>query len=329
LATAPTQPYLTYPATDLSSPWLDRMAVQIVAYDVRKPPIGLTSSGDSPTNRSQVLRGAVDIPVPALRAPLSGVQLDVRSADGGMLSPVLVALIDPQGREAGRATRRVQTLGEGWASWVLPTTRIDETGYRIRITEASPITVASSGARPSIRWLRPTSPSLYPIYGDDLVIYRRTTALPRARFTARWRVGDDTVQQLANESSAGPVVLDRALPGVTAPSASSGSARIVVDRPDTVTIESRSTGPGLVVLADTYGAGWRATVDGRAVPIARADRMFRAVAVGAGEHRVTFTYRPKSFERGAAATAVGLLALAGLAAAPAVRRRLGVPGASV
>ncbi len=53
-------------------------------------------------------------------------------------------------------------------------------------------------------------------------------------------------------------------------------------------------GDGFVVLSDQFYPGWRAYVDGRESPIYRANYLFRAVPVPAGEHVVEFTYQPVS-----------------------------------
>ena len=55
---------------------------------------------------------------------------------------------------------------------------------------------------------------------------------------------------------------------------------------------------GYLVLLDSYYPGWKAEVDGRAVPIERADYLFRAVFVTQGEHTVTFSYEPDSLKVG-------------------------------
>jgi uncharacterized membrane protein YfhO len=56
--------------------------------------------------------------------------------------------------------------------------------------------------------------------------------------------------------------------------------------------------------------GWRATVDGREVPIERVDYLLRGVPVDAGTHRIAFTYRPASWRIGwivSVLAALGLL----------------------
>lgn len=74
-----------------------------------------------------------------------------------------------------------------------------------------------------------------------------------------------------------------------------------------VTVDSAA--PGLVLINETFYPGWTATVDGQPAEILRADSIFRAVAVGAGKHRIEMTFFPRHFWWGAT---VSLLTLCGL-----------------
>ena len=76
-----------------------------------------------------------------------------------------------------------------------------------------------------------------------------------------------------------------------------GDARIVIDRSDEVVIETRTTRESWLFLADTYYPGWGAQIDGQPTPNARANVAFRAVAVPAGAHRITFRYEPPTLGR--------------------------------
>lgn len=88
-------------------------------------------------------------------------------------------------------------------------------------------------------------------------------------------------------------------------------ARLVDSRdPDRVEIAVDLKSPGIVVLADTYYPGWRATVDGLEAPIYPADVLFRAVPVPEGHHSVEFEYRSPALHLGVAIALAALLVCA-------------------
>ena len=73
-----------------------------------------------------------------------------------------------------------------------------------------------------------------------------------------------------------------------------GNARILSYQPTRAEIHAYSSVPddGFLFLNDAYYPGWRATVNGEDVPIYRANVMFRAVRVPAGESTVVFEFVP-------------------------------------
>jgi hypothetical protein len=86
------------------------------------------------------------------------------------------------------------------------------------------------------------------------------------------------------------------------------TAEITTYTPNAVNIRVSGTG-GVLVLSDQYYPGWRATVDGERVDIKRAYTTLRAICVPAGEHTVSFVYRPLSVIWGAVISGVGWLLL--------------------
>jgi uncharacterized membrane protein YfhO len=62
-----------------------------------------------------------------------------------------------------------------------------------------------------------------------------------------------------------------------------------------------------LILRDHFYPGWFAEVDGKRVPIRRAETLFRGIDVPAGRHRVVFYYAPFSLEnlKGALMQALG------------------------
>ena len=52
---------------------------------------------------------------------------------------------------------------------------------------------------------------------------------------------------------------------------------------------------GWLLVTDRWSRGWRAEVNGKAVPVYGGDFLFRAVPVAAGVNKVSFSYRPSGF----------------------------------
>ena len=65
-----------------------------------------------------------------------------------------------------------------------------------------------------------------------------------------------------------------------------------------VQIEARVDQPGVLVLTDAFYPGWKVFVDGTEQRVLRANYLFRAVELGAGNHHVEFVYDPLSFKIG-------------------------------
>ncbi|MEO6029487.1 MAG: YfhO family protein, partial [Candidatus Binatia bacterium] len=103
-----------------------------------------------------------------------------------------------------------------------------------------------------------------------------------------------------------------------------GSTTIRNETPGTVTIDTDGPTPALLVLADLAYPGWRAEIDGHAVPVRTTDGVLRGVVVPAGAHVVTFGYRPMSLLIGAAISVLALVALVPYGRASARQHRDGI-----
>lgn len=79
--------------------------------------------------------------------------------------------------------------------------------------------------------------------------------------------------------------------------------------------------PGWVVLSDTFYPGWRSWVNGKEVEIQKAYLQMRAVRAEAGNNKIVFEYRPKSWKIGKAIALIGLVILAFLFAFSSVSSR--------
>jgi hypothetical protein len=68
-----------------------------------------------------------------------------------------------------------------------------------------------------------------------------------------------------------------------------------------------SPAPALVVIAQAFYHDWHAYVDGKPVPLLRANHAFQALEVPAGRHEVVLRYEDRAFHIGAAISALTLL----------------------
>jgi hypothetical protein len=142
-----------------------------------------------------------------------------------------------------------------------------------------------------------------------------------ARVAARARVLPD--ERAALEAMAMPeavgldpaqevVATDGDVRGAELP-AQGRSSRAEIVRRSQARLDVRAQGPGLLVLADSWDAGWSARVDGRPARVLRVNHAELAVALPEGTHRVLLRYRPRAFSLGLVLCALGAAALAAAA----------------
>ena len=74
---------------------------------------------------------------------------------------------------------------------------------------------------------------------------------------------------------------------------SGGEVEITGYEETLVTVRVKSLVPAYLVLKDAFYPGWEATVNGAPTPIYRANLLFRAVQVPAGDSAVVFRFEPK------------------------------------
>jgi hypothetical protein len=87
------------------------------------------------------------------------------------------------------------------------------------------------------------------------------------------------------------------------------SLRLLAREPGRVALDARLPTAGILLLFDSWEAGWRATIDGADTPVWRGDAAFRAVRLPAGAHRVEFSYVPPGLREGTGLGIAGLLGL--------------------
>ncbi len=135
-------------------------------------------------------------------------------------------------------------------------------------------------------------PRAYVVEADTVI----TEALPRIRFMRSDEFGPARQVVLSQRPWERRIRQARSVDGR---GGGAYAARITLYQPEEVRVDLGHHGAGLLVLSDTHYPGWRAWVDGREVPIAQANHVFRAVQVKAGDREVVFRFESMSFRVGA------------------------------
>ena len=152
------------------------------------------------------------------------------------------------------------------------------------------------------------------VHDGDLRIYENTQVQPRAFLVDRIIPVENHEKALARlrDPTFDPrreVILEKWPPGHGLPS---GDGSLPVPKIRTyganaITLDVDAPRSAVLVLSDTFFAGWQARVDGQEVEIFRANGTYRAIEVPAGSHVVEFKYSPLSFKIGLLASFVSLV----------------------
>ncbi len=167
--------------------------------------------------------------------------------------------------------------------------------------------------------------------GGGAFLYRNPGELARARLVGKYRIIEDfdatlTEMMRGHWNPAVEVLLEKE-PDLKPQVGGNSSAKILVYKPEEIDIQVVTDVPKLLILADTYyPSGWKARIDGKETEIIRADGVLRAIAIPAGDHNVTFRFRPVWFYTGLWISLITLLCLMGSFVIWLVRKRKPVTG---
>ena len=139
-------------------------------------------------------------------------------------------------------------------------------------------------------------------------------AEPRASVVPSWavvsgeRAALDAVLEPGFDPAAVAVLTE---PGSTAAvDGPDGTATYREASPEDVRIEAEASVPSILLVRNAWDEGWSATLDGRSVPVLRADGFLQAIALPPGRHDVRLTYREPAIGIGLALSAIAWLGFA-------------------
>ena len=143
----------------------------------------------------------------------------------------------------------------------------------------------------------------YVIMQGDTVV-QNPDAMGNAWFVDHIRYVSDANTEMKALDSLNPrqmAVADRQFEKVlktSAPAAAGDTIFETTYAPNRLTYHSRLSRPRIAVFSEIYFPwGWQATVDGKPVEIGRVNYVLRALNLPAGNHTVTFEFKPQSVER--------------------------------
>jgi hypothetical protein len=167
--------------------------------------------------------------------------------------------------------------------------------------------------------------TLVEVAADGVSIYRNRDAAPRAQvvFDVTAAPSEQDAAMIMRKPGFDPTKSAVVETHQTLPVAQQAPvpARIAAYSDGQLTVDTDTSQPGTLVVADAYYPGWQAELDGIPTNILAVDIAFRGVQVAAGKHTVTMTYRPQSFQVGVLGLPAGLIVFGvGGWAVPAVVR---------
>ncbi len=153
---------------------------------------------------------------------------------------------------------------------------------------------------------------------DALDVYANHRAMPRAFLVGALQIItnlDDLFDRMLDpdyrpaETAITEVPLAGPLPAT--PSNNVGEAHVIDYTPNRVQVSVKAQAPAVLVLADAYYPGWKASLDGAPLDLFPVYYAFRGAIIPAGDHTVTYEYDPLSLRIG---LWISALALAGSSA---------------
>lgn len=194
----------------------------------------------------------------------------------------------------------------------------------VRYLEGSPVGVRLLQMG-NVEWVLDARPTGFPVleerrryqtvFADPLRLLHVPDPLPPAYLVggaSRAATDEDAMRRISSPAFDPRTEAVLAGPGASGPQPDGfrGEARYVVRDANRLQLDTESTGPGVLVVVETYDPDWRATLDGVPVPVERANVLFRGVRVPAGRHRVELRYFPRAVAWGLAMGAAGVAVIA-------------------
>lgn len=164
----------------------------------------------------------------------------------------------------------------------------------------------------NVRYLITTDPQ-----NQSQRIVRRSTAAGNAWFVDKITFVKGNAEEMQAISSFDPrkeafvnQQYQNEIKAKTSSSATTGEIKLTSYHPDKMQYEYTATNDAFAVFSEVfYDKGWKAYVDGKEIPIIRADYLLRALQLPSGTHKVEFIFDPESHKMGNLLTLISSILL--------------------
>jgi hypothetical protein len=156
-----------------------------------------------------------------------------------------------------------------------------------------------------VRWVRsgPTTNDIQGLIPRNDGWFEAPNPLPRVRLVNRTITSKDPAADINTIDVDSEALSDVPL---AFPSEQPGSAELVEDQPGRLSIQTKAPSAQMLVVAESYHPGWKATVDGSPSQVYRINGDYLGCVVGPGTQLVKFQFQPASLRTGRLISYLGL-----------------------
>lgn len=142
------------------------------------------------------------------------------------------------------------------------------------------------------------------VLSSDVKVYERQLGVPRAYLVSQrhtlpdtWQGSEDALVLLQQDdfNHATQVILHGDAPPLAHTNPPTGTAQIMTETDTRIALTIETDQEAYLVLLDSHYPHWQATVNGTPTTVHRANVLFRAVRVPAGNSEVVFTFTPTTW----------------------------------
>jgi len=129
----------------------------------------------------------------------------------------------------------------------------------------------------------------------DVFVYRNKSVLPRAFWAERvvHVVGEDDMRTTLQQNNLRHLAVIRGIgPGDATPGSPNDQVKVVEAADGYLSMETVSGTDRFLVVSEIWHPGWSGTLDGRTLPLHRADLALMGAWIPAGRHRLVLMFRP-------------------------------------